>query len=115
MVKRIVTGAHYGLKDWLAQRITAVVMAIYTVIVLLLVLSGGPLDHAGLKNLFAPQWFRIATLIFVASLLWHAWVGVRDILMDYIQPTGVRLGLQVLVILTLAGYAFWSVTILWSR
>ncbi len=115
MVKRIVTGAHYGLKDWLAQRITAVVMAVYTVIVVLLVMSGGPMDHAGLKSLFAPQWFRILTLIFVASLLWHAWVGVRDILMDYIQPTGIRLGLQVLVILALSVYAFWSVTILWSR
>ena len=112
MVNRIVTGAHYGLTDWLAQRVTAVVMAAYTVIAFLMVATGGTLGHAGLKALFAPQWFRILTLLFVASLLWHAWVGVRDILMDYIQPTGVRLSLQVLVILTLAIYGFWALAIL---
>jgi succinate dehydrogenase / fumarate reductase membrane anchor subunit len=31
MVNRFVTGAHYGLRDWLAQRITATVMTIYIV------------------------------------------------------------------------------------
>ena len=29
MVERIVSGAHYGLRDWLMQRVTAVVMALY--------------------------------------------------------------------------------------
>ena len=33
MVNRTVTGAHYGLRDWLAQRVTAVIMAVYTVVV----------------------------------------------------------------------------------
>ena len=57
---------------------------------------------------------RIATFIFFISLFWHAWVGVRDILMDYVKPTGVRLGLQNVALLALAGYAVWAVQILWS-
>lgn len=114
MVNRVVVGAHYGIRDWLVQRITAIVMAVYAVILGFVVLARAPFDHQTLKALFAPQWFRVLTLIFVLSLLWHAWIGVRDILMDYIQPVAVRLTLEVLAILTLAGYAFWSVTILWS-
>jgi succinate dehydrogenase / fumarate reductase membrane anchor subunit len=45
--------------------------------------------------------------------LLHAWVGMRDILMDYIKPTGLRLALEVLVILVLVGCAGWAVQILW--
>lgn len=114
MVDRVVVGAHYGLKDWLVQRITAVVMAVYSLVVGGVILTRLPLDHEGLKALFAPQWFRVVTLMFLLSLFWHAWIGVRDILMDYIQPVAVRLTAEVLVVLALAAYAFWSVTILWS-
>ena len=114
MVNRVVTGAHYGLKDWLVQRITAVVMAVYSLLAGLFIFFRLPLDHAGWKAVFAPQWFRVVTLMFLLCLFWHAWLGVRDILMDYIQPVAVRLTLEILVLLALAGYAFWSVTILWS-
>jgi succinate dehydrogenase / fumarate reductase membrane anchor subunit len=57
---------------------------------------------------------RIATIVFFISLFWHAWVGVRDILMDYVKPTGLRLGLEIAVLLVLVGYAVWAVQILWS-
>jgi succinate dehydrogenase / fumarate reductase membrane anchor subunit len=114
MVNRIVVGAHYGLKDWLLQRLTAVVMTVYTVIVGVAVLSRPSMDYAAWKALFAPQWFRVASLIFLFCLFYHAWIGVRDILMDYIQPTALRLSLETLVVLALVVYAFWSVTILWG-
>ena len=110
---RIVTGAHYGLRDWLAQRITAVIMAVYTVIAVCVLLSGHPITYAVWKDLFAQGWMRVATLLFMASLAWHAWVGVRDILMDYIKPAGLRLALEVLVLLTIAAYFGWTIQILW--
>jgi succinate dehydrogenase / fumarate reductase, membrane anchor subunit len=114
MVNRIVVGAHYGLRDWLLQRLTAVVMAAYGVIVGLVVLARLPMDYAAWKGLFAPQWFRLVTLVFLLSLFYHAWIGMRDILMDYIQSVAVRLSLEVLVALALIVYAFWSVAILWG-
>jgi succinate dehydrogenase / fumarate reductase membrane anchor subunit len=110
---RIVTGAHYGLRDWLAQRITAGIMAIYTVIVLAALLWGAPITYKVWKDLFTQGWMRVATLIFAASLAWHMWVGVRDILMDYVKPDGLRLALQVAVLLTIAAYLGWTVQILW--
>ena len=112
-MKRIVVGAHYGLRDWLAQRVTAVVMAVYSVIVVVVLMIGQPIGYAVWRDFFAQGWMRVATLLFAASVAWHMWVGVRDILMDYVKPTGVRLSAQVLVLLVIAGYLGWTVQILW--
>jgi len=113
MSQRVITGAHYGLSDWLAQRITAVIMAVYTIIVLVVLLGGVPITYAVWKDLFAQGWMRVATLLFMGSLAWHAWVGVRDIIMDYVKPDGLRLALQVAVLLTIAAYVGWTIQILW--
>ena len=112
-MRRIVVGAHYGLRDWLAQRITAAIMALYTVVMLFVFLNNPPSTYGAWKTLFAQGWMRVATLLFAASLAWHAWVGVRDILMDYVKPDGTRLTLQVLVLLLIAIYLGWTVQILW--
>lgn len=113
MVNRIVVGAHYGLRDWLAQRVTAVIMAVYAVIMLVVLLTGYPLSYAVWRDLFGHGWMRVATLVFGVSLGWHMWVGVRDILMDYVKPAGLRLALQVATILYIAGILGWTVQILW--
>jgi succinate dehydrogenase / fumarate reductase membrane anchor subunit len=113
VTQRIITGAHYGLRDWLAQKITAVIMAVYSVIALIVLLSGVPLSFVVWKDLFSQGWMRVATLLFMVSLAWHAWVGVRDILMDYVKLAGLRLALEVLVLLTIAAYVGWTIQILW--
>jgi succinate dehydrogenase / fumarate reductase membrane anchor subunit len=114
MVKRVVVGAHYGTRDWLAQRVTAAAMAVYTALFVALVVICAPGGYEGWRALFATHWMRLATLVFFLSLLWHAWIGVRDILMDYVKPTAARLSLQVLTIIALVGYAGWAIQILWS-
>jgi len=113
MVERAVTGAHYGLRDWLAQRITAAIMAVYSVILLVVLVGGAPITYAVWQDLFAQGWMRVATLLFAVSLAWHVWVGMRDILMDYVKPAGVRLALEVAVLLAIAGALGWTVQILW--
>ena len=112
--KRIVTGAHYGLKDWLAQRITAVVLAVYTVILGAAMLFGPPLGQASWKAHFSGPFMKVLTLLAFVALAWHAWIGVRDIYMDYIKPTAVRLTLQVVTIVVLFAYVIWAANILWS-
>jgi succinate dehydrogenase / fumarate reductase membrane anchor subunit len=114
MVKPIVTGAHYGLRDWLVQRVSAVVMVVYFLLLAAVLLISPPHDHAAWKALFSEQWLRIASFLFFVSLCWHAWIGMRNILMDYVHATGARLMLQILVILSLLFYAVWSADILWS-
>jgi succinate dehydrogenase / fumarate reductase membrane anchor subunit len=111
--RRIVTGAHYGLRDWLAQRVTAVVLLVYTVVLLGAIMLTPELSYGVWADMFSQSWLKVATLLAIVALSWHAWVGVRDIYMDYIKPTGVRLFLQVATVLALVGYACWAVIILW--
>lgn len=73
-----------------------------------------PQDYAAWKSLFSHQWMRIATFVFFICLFWHAWIGMRNILMDYVHPTAVRLTVQILVIISLLFYLVWSAEILWS-
>ena len=114
-VKRTVVGAHYGLGSWMAQRVSAVVMLVYTLLLLgVFAERRAPMDYASWKALFAAGWMRVATLIFAVSLAWHAWVGLRDILMDYARPDSVRFALQVVSILVIAVYVGWVVQILWG-
>ena len=112
-MKRTVVGAHYGMRDWLAQRLTALLMALYSAMLAVVLMRGEPITYPVWKDLFAQGWMRVVTLLFAVSLVWHAWVGTRDILMDYVKPDGLRLALQVLTLLLLAAYMGWAIQILW--
>ena len=114
MVDRVVTGAHYGLRDWLMQRITAVVMAVYALFMAGWLLLHPGLDYDTWTALFSSNVVRSFTLLTLFAVFAHAWVGVRDIVMDYVKCAGLRLAIHVVVILTLILYAIWSVQILWG-
>ena len=111
--KRLVVGAHYGLKDWLAQRVTAIVMAVFTLVLLVLFLGANNFSYEGWAGLFARQWFKLLAFVTFVALYYHVWVGMRDIWMDYVKPVAIRLLMQVLTILWLVGCAGWTVQILW--
>jgi succinate dehydrogenase / fumarate reductase membrane anchor subunit len=108
-------GAHYGLRGWLLQRLTAVIMAGYTIFLVFVMLLHRPLNYPALRQVFSEMWFQVGTMVFVAALLYHAWVGMRDILMDYVKPTGVRLAAQFAVAFMLLFYLVWTAAILWGR
>ena len=113
MKARIVVGAHYGLKDWLAQRVTAVIMAVYTLVLGIALLAGGADTQDSWRALMGGTFFRFVTPLFFISLRYHGWIGVRDIWMDYINAASVRVVLHVLTILALTGYAVWAIQIIW--
>ncbi|MGZ5818017.1 MAG: succinate dehydrogenase, hydrophobic membrane anchor protein [Burkholderiaceae bacterium] len=112
--KRLTVGAHYGLRDWLAQRATAIIMAIYTLILLFSFLFAHDFSYVGWAGMFSHQWFKTATFVTLLALFYHAWVGMRDIWMDYVTHSVVlRLVLQVATIAWLIGCAFYAAQILW--
>ena len=111
--RRVVVGAHYGMRDWLSQRITAVLMALFTIILLAQVLFGSPLGYDRWAAIFSAQWMKVLSFVVFVCLGWHAWVGVRDILMDYIKPVALRLVLQVATIVWLVGCMGWAIQVLW--
>jgi succinate dehydrogenase / fumarate reductase membrane anchor subunit len=112
--RRIVVGAHYGLRDWLSQRVTAGLMALFTLVVLAQVLfTRGPIGYDKWAGIFASQWMKVLTFSVIAALLYHVWVGMRDVWMDYIKPVGVRLALQIFTLVWLIGCAGWAIQVLW--
>ena len=112
--RRVVVGAHYGMRDWLSQRVTACLMALFTVLLLAQVLfSSGPLGYDTWAGIFASQWMKVLTFVLLLSLGWHAWVGMRDIWMDYVKPAAIRLVLQVFTIVWLVGCMGWAIQVLW--
>ncbi|MGE5522477.1 MAG: succinate dehydrogenase, hydrophobic membrane anchor protein [Rhodospirillaceae bacterium] len=114
MVKREVIGAHYGLRGFMVQRVSAVVMTVYTLAALITIASLPRFDHASWKALWATPSVRYATFAFVVAVLLHAWVGLRNVFMDYVHPTVLRLTLYIVVIVALVMYGAWSIQILWG-
>jgi succinate dehydrogenase / fumarate reductase membrane anchor subunit len=106
-------GAHYGSRSWLIQRATAVIMVVYTLLFLGLVITKRRFDYESWTTLFGSTAFRVASALFIASLCWHAWIGMRDIWMDYVKPAGVRLLVEALTVLMLITLVVWAVDILW--
>ncbi len=113
--KRIVVGAHYGFRDWLSQRVTAGLMALFTLVVLAQVIfSKGPIGYDKWAGIFSAQWMKVLTFSVIVSLLWHVWVGMRDVWMDYVTSlVWLRLLLQIFTIVWLTGCAGWAIQVLW--
>ncbi|MFA7439284.1 succinate dehydrogenase, hydrophobic membrane anchor protein [Castellaniella sp.] len=117
--KRLVVGAHYGTRDFIVQRATAVIMAVYTLILVLYAVFVPNLGFESWRAFFTftagtlPLGQLLATLAFL-SLAWHAWIGVRDIWMDYAHSDGLRLFLEVLTALWLVAAVFFFGQVLWS-
>jgi succinate dehydrogenase / fumarate reductase membrane anchor subunit len=72
------------------------------------------LNYGTWAGLFASVWMKVATLLAVLALVYHAWVGVRDIFMDYIKPVGLRLTLQAAAVAVLIAYLGWTIQLLWG-
>ena len=106
--RRVVVGAHYGMRDWLSQRVTAVLMAVFTIVLLAQVIFGGPLGYDRWAAIFSAQWMKVLTFVVFVALGWHAWVGVRDIWMDATHSVTKEQG-RTSAVVTLAGSAVLTV------
>jgi succinate dehydrogenase / fumarate reductase membrane anchor subunit len=112
--KRTVVGAHYGLRDWLVQRGTAVIMAIFTIALLAQVIfSRGAIGYDLWAGIFAAQWMKGLTFATVIARAWHVWVGMRNVWMDYVPAVLLRLVLQVLTLAWLFACTAWAFQVLW--
>lgn len=108
------SGAHTGTGTWLLQRATALLLALALPGLTGYFLMAMPLDFAGWQALFSLRWLRVLMTLTGIALALHAWVGMRDLFMDYVHPVGLRLMLNLLVIVTLAGSVAWLTAVVWS-
>jgi succinate dehydrogenase / fumarate reductase membrane anchor subunit len=117
--KRLVVGAHYGTRDFIVQRTTAVIMAVYTLVLVIYAVFVPSLDFESWRAFFM---FKVGTVplgqmlgsVAFLSLAWHAWVGARDIFMDYAHAAGLRLFLEVVAVLWIVASVVFFGQILWS-
>jgi succinate dehydrogenase / fumarate reductase membrane anchor subunit len=111
---RHVGGAHRGLDMWLLQRASALYMFVFLVVFLLLFLMAGPMNFETWRGFFVPMAMKVGSLLFVMALLVHAWIGLREIFIDYVHFLVVRLGLYLAFGALYLGCLVWTVDILWS-
>lgn len=121
MVTAVTNLGRSGVYDWLIQRVTAVVLTLYTFFIVGLILSSSPLDFATWKELFSQFWVRIFSLLALISLAAHAWIGLWVVLTDYVttqtmgsKGTAIRLFLQVVLGVVTVAYTVWGIEILWG-
>ena len=104
-----------GLHAWLVQRAAAVYMLLFIVYALAHFVADPPHSHAAWRAWITAPGVRVATALFFAALLVHAWIGLRDVLMDYVQPIAVRVALLALTGFGLTAIGVWVVRILWRH
>jgi len=114
MVKTVLSVNHQGLRDWVIQRVSAIFMAVFSLGLMAYFVAHPALSFTDWHDLFAQQWMKIATILFILALMLHAWIGIWTIFTDYVKPFVIRSLLNVMVMLMLMACFFWGVLILWS-
>ena len=114
MLIQLLTNKYPGMRLWLSQRLSAVIMAIYIVLLIALLIIQQPVGFDAWHVFVSPAWFKLTTFLFFVSLFSHAWLGVRDVLKDYIFNLDLRNYLQIIVDVLLLVYLAWVSVILWN-
>ncbi|UZJ45730.1 succinate dehydrogenase, hydrophobic membrane anchor protein [Marinimicrobium sp. C6131] len=121
MVTAVTNLGRSGLYDWLIQRVSAVIMAIYTVFIVAYMLITPELSFEQWQGLFGQLWMRVFTLMTLLSIVAHAWIGLWAVLTDYItermmggKALVLRLLAQVLLAVVAVTYTLWGVEIIWG-
>lgn len=114
MVSKTVSGTRNGTVAWLLQRISAVLIVLLGGMLIVLYFRHAPFDHARWRAAFDTPWVAILTWLWAGNVALHAAIGLRDILIDYVRPVGLRLMLETVVGLALTGYLIWAARILWG-
>jgi succinate dehydrogenase / fumarate reductase membrane anchor subunit len=114
MVTNVTNLGRSGVSDWLIQRVSAIILALYTLFMVLYLLLTPELTYAAWSGLFDQTWMRIFSLLAFISLAAHAWVGLWTVITDYLKPTGLRVGAQTLVILAIFAFLVWGIQVLWG-
>ncbi|MFW5432245.1 MAG: succinate dehydrogenase, hydrophobic membrane anchor protein [Methylophilaceae bacterium] len=114
MMIKLFTSQYPGMRIWLSQRLTAVVMAGYVVLLIIALLMVKPNNYIAWHVFANSLLFRVGTFFFFICLSIHAWVGVRDVLRDYVFNQTLRGYMQIVVELLLVSYLIWLSIILWS-
>lgn len=114
MVKHISSVGRNGVQDWVLLRATGVIILLYTIYMVGFCVFGPELNFATWSSFFAGTFTKVFTMLALLSVLVHAWIGLWQVLTDYVKPAMIRAILQLAVIVTLLSYFFSGFFILWG-
>ncbi|MFK4754080.1 MULTISPECIES: succinate dehydrogenase, hydrophobic membrane anchor protein [Oceanospirillaceae] len=114
MVASVTNLGRSGLYDWVVQRLSAVVLALYTLFLVGFLVASPDLQFAQWQGLFAHTWMKVFSMAALVSICAHAWVGMWTISTDYLKNAGVRTLFQLVCVGFLFVYLVWGIDILWS-
>jgi succinate dehydrogenase / fumarate reductase membrane anchor subunit len=102
-----------GLRAWTIQRISAIYIALFTLTVMIaLVFKGMPADHMAWRELLSTPLVNLAVMTFFLALLMHAWVGARDVIIDYVHPLAARFTSLAVAAIFLIVCGLWAARVL---
>lgn len=121
MVTNVTSFGRSGLSDWVVQRVSAVVLAAYTLFLVFWLAQHPQLQYEQWRDLFQATGVRIFSLLALFALAAHAWIGVWTVSTDYLTPlslgkaaTAVRFLFQCTCAIIVFVYLAWGIEILWS-
>ncbi|MCC5792008.1 MAG: succinate dehydrogenase, hydrophobic membrane anchor protein [Legionellaceae bacterium] len=115
MVSNVTSFTGNGLKDWLLQRVSAVILALYILYLGTFLIRHPDLSYEQWQALFHSRWFAIASVLAVLSLSLHAWIGIWTVTTDYIKQTALRIFIQMLVASWLLAQLIWVLLMIWGQ
>ena len=104
-----------GLKDWIIQRATAVFFAVYIVFLFAFVLLHAPVSYEAWRGLFQNNVFKIASVLALFTMSWHAWIGLWTVTTDYIRCNTARMAVQAVIMVCLLSQFVWGLLIVWGQ
>ncbi|MEX0584753.1 MAG: succinate dehydrogenase, hydrophobic membrane anchor protein [Natronospirillum sp.] len=104
MVRNVTSLTGNGVGDWLVQRVSSLVLAVYALFLIGFFLATPEFTYTAWSGLFANFWIKLFTLLAVLSFVAHAWIGIWTATTDYLKSTPVRIITQLLVALVLFIY-----------
>ena len=80
-----------GLRPWVIQRVSAVYMVLFFIYAAYSYVTADAIGYESWKNwLFTP--FNTTVVgIFIIAILFHAWIGIRDVVLDYVHNILLRI------------------------
>lgn len=114
MVENVSSLTRNGLRDWLVQRVTSVVVAAYVLFLTAYFILHSPLQYSDWHALFSNTCMRVFTFLALLSTVYHTWVGIWTVFTDYVKCIYLRSTLLALVIFALFAYLAWGVAIVWG-
>lgn len=113
MVNNATSYSGSGLRDYLVQRVTSIVIASYVFCVIGFLITNSPVDYPAWYDFMSGTAMKIYSILALLCLVLHTWIGVWTIFTDYLKPLCIRLGLEIVVVLALVSFFIWGLMILW--